>query len=90
MPSPIILNGICFRLRMISVASSTTPGIGLNSWATPSMRTAVMAAPSIELSSTRRRLLPIVEPNPRSNGWAVNLPYRSVRVSVLATSRFGF
>ena len=34
---------------MMSVASSTTPGIGLNSWATPSIRTAVMAAPSIEL-----------------------------------------
>ena len=51
---------------MISVASSTTPGIGLNSCATPSMRTAVMAAPSIELSSTRRRPLPMVVPKPRS------------------------
>ncbi len=40
MPSPIILKGICFRLRMMSVASSTTPGMGLNSCATPSMRTA--------------------------------------------------
>ena len=49
MPSPMILKGICFRLRMISVASSTTPGIGLNSCSTPSMRTAVMAAPSMEL-----------------------------------------
>ena len=28
MPSPIILNGTCFRLRMMSVASSTTPGNG--------------------------------------------------------------
>ena len=34
---------------MMSVASSTTPGMGLNSCATPSMRIAVMAAPSIEL-----------------------------------------
>ena len=90
MPSPIILNGTCFRLRMISVASSTTPGIGLNSCATPSMRTAVIAAPSIELSSTRRRPVPMVEPNPRSKGCAVNMPYRSLSVSVLATSRFGF
>jgi hypothetical protein len=49
-PSPVILNGTCFRFRMMSVASSTTPGIGLNSCGTPSIRTAVMAAPSIELS----------------------------------------
>ena len=75
---------------MMSVASSTTPGIGLNSCSTPSIRTAVMAAPSIELSSTRRRPFPMVVPNPRSNGCAVNMPYRSVSVSVLATSRLGF
>src|SRR5579859_7575942 len=86
----MILNGICFRLRMMSVASSTTLGMGLNSCATPSIRTAVMAAPSIELSSTRRRPVPMVDPNPRSKGWAVNIPYRSVSVSVLATNRFGF
>ncbi len=74
----------------MSVASSTTPGIGLNSCATPSIRTAVMAAPSIELSSTRLRPVPMVEPNPRSNGCAVNMPYRSLSVSVFATKRFGF
>ena len=39
---------------MMSVASSTTPGIGENSWSTPSIFTAVIAAPSIEDSSTRR------------------------------------
>src|SRR5689334_14917458 len=89
-PSLSILKGTCLRFRMISVASSTTPGMGLNSWATPSIRTAVMAAPSIELSSTRRRPVPMVDPNPRSKGWAVNIPYRSVSVSVLATNRFGF
>ena len=71
-PSPIILNGTCLRFRMMSVASSTTPGIGLNSCETPSMRTPVMAAPSIELSSTRRKPVPIVDPNPRSNGCAEN------------------
>ena len=75
---------------MMSVASSTTPGMGLNSCSTPSMRTAVMAAPSMELSSTRRRLLPMVVPKPRWKGCAVNMPYRSVRVSVLATRRLGF
>src|SRR6185437_3912607 len=89
-PSPEILKGICFRLRMISVASSTTPGMGENSCSTPSIRTAVIAAPSMELSSTRRRLLPMVVPKPRWKGCAVNMPYRSVRVSVLATNRFGF
>src|SRR5579872_4599475 len=89
-PSPVILKGICLRFRMISVASSTTPGIGLNSCSTPSMRTAVMAAPSMELRSTRRKLLPIVVPKPRWNGCAVNMPYRSVRDSVFATRRLGF
>jgi len=48
------------------VASSTTSGMGLNSWATPSMRTAVMAAPSMELSRIRRRPFPIVVPKPLS------------------------
>src|SRR6185312_1619709 len=89
-PSLSILKGTCLRFRMMSVASSTTPGMGLNSCATPSIRTAVIAAPSIELSSTRRKPVPMVDPNPRSKGWAVNIPYRSVSVSVLATNRFGF
>ena len=40
---------------MMSVASSTTPGIGENSWSTPSIFTAVIAAPSIDESSTRRK-----------------------------------
>ena len=55
---------------MMSVASSTTPGIGENSCSTPSIFTAVTAAPSIEESSTRRSALPMVVPNPRSNGCA--------------------
>ncbi len=49
---------------MMSVASSTTPGIGENSCSTPSIFTAVIAAPSIEESNTRRSALPIVVPNP--------------------------
>ena len=48
------------RLRTMSVTSSLTPGIVENSWATPSMRTLVIAAPPSEDSSTRRRLLPNV------------------------------
>ena len=55
---------------MMSVASSTTPWIGENSCSTPSICTAVMAAPSIDDSSTRRRALPMVVPKPRSNGCA--------------------
>ena len=38
----------------MSVASSTTPWIGENSCSTPSILTAVTAAPSIDDSSTRR------------------------------------
>ncbi len=55
---------------MMSVTSSTTPGSDENSCRTPSILTAVIAAPSIEESSTRRSALPIVVPKPRSNGWA--------------------
>src|SRR6185312_2420758 len=84
------LSGICFRLRMMSVASSTTPGIGENSWSTPSIFTAVIAAPSIEESSTRRSALPIVVPKPRSKGCAQNRPYLSVWVSVSTARRLGF
>ncbi len=65
----------------MSVASSTTPGIGENSCSTPSIFTAVIAAPSIDDSSTRRRALPMVVPNPRSKGCAWKRPNRSVRVS---------
>ena len=70
--------------------SSFIPGRVANSCVTPSMRSAVTAAPSIEESRTRRRLLPIVVPNPRSKGSAVNLPYVAVRVSGSTSSRLGF
>ena len=75
---------------MMSVASSTTPGIGENSCSTPSIFTAVMAAPSIELSRARRSELPTVVPQPRSNGCAENFPYLSVSDSSSAANRFGF
>ena len=65
---------ICFRLRMMSVTSSWTPGIDENSCSTPSMFTAVMAAPSMDDSRQRRRALPMVVAKPRSNGCAVKRP----------------
>ena len=48
------------RLRMMSVTSSLTPSMLENSWATPSIRTLVTAAPESELSRTRRSELPKV------------------------------
>src|SRR6202042_12200 len=41
-------------------------------------------------SSVRRSALPMVVPKPRSKGWALNLPYFSVSVSVSTARRFGF
>ena len=48
------------RFRMMSVTSSFTPLIVENSWATPSIRTLVTAAPASEESRTRRSELPNV------------------------------
>src|ERR1043166_2448241 len=45
---PCSLNGTCFKFKITSVASSTTPLIEENSCSTPSIFTAVTAAPSIE------------------------------------------
>ena len=55
---------------MMLVASSVTFGMGVNSCSTPSIFTAVIAAPSMDESKTRRSAFPIVVPKPRSNGWA--------------------
>src|SRR5271163_3855324 len=88
--SVLSLMGTCFRLRIMSVASSTTPGIEENSWSTPSIFTAVMAAPSMELSSARRSALPTVVPQPRSKGCAEKRPYFSVSDSSSEARRFGF
>src|SRR5690242_2395755 len=74
----------------MSVASSTTPVMDWNSCSTPSMRTAVTAAPSMDESRVRRRAFPMVVPKPRSNGCAENLPYLSVSVSVSTARRLGF
>ena len=59
---------------MMSVTSSTTSAMVVNSWSAPSMRMAVMAAPWSDERSTRRSELPIVMPKPRSSGSQVNLP----------------
>src|SRR5579871_4858897 len=45
------------------------PAMVENSWSTSSMRTAVIAAPGSELSSTRRSALPSVVPKPAGSGW---------------------
>src|ERR1700732_4814251 len=88
--SVLSLMGTCFRFRMMSVASSTTPGIDENSCRTPSIFTAVMAAPSIELSSARRRAFPTVVPQPRSTGCAEKRPSFSVSDTSSDARRFGF
>ena len=66
---------------MMSVTSSLTPGMLENSWATPSIRTLVIAAPFSDESRTRRRLLPYVYPNPLSRGSIVNEPSLSLTSS---------
>ena len=58
----------------MSVTSSLTSSIVVNSWSAPSRRTAVIAAPCSDDSSTRRNELPIVMPKPRSSGSQTNLP----------------
>ena len=52
------------------------------------MRTAVIAAPCRDESSTRRSELPSVIPNPRSSGSMTNLPYPVV-LPRSATTCFG-
>src|SRR5207249_936175 len=53
-------------------------------------RDVATAALSMEESSTRRRALPMVVPNPRSKGCAQKRPYLSVSVSVSTERRLGF
>src|SRR3954470_10683956 len=61
-----------FRLRMTSVTSSFTPPMVSNSCSASSNRTWVTAAPGIDESSVRRRLLPSVWPKPGSSGEMLN------------------
>ena len=75
-PSPCILMAISLMLRTMSVTSSRTPAIEENSCSTPSIWTAVTAAPCSEDSSTRRSALPSVRPKPRSSGSATIVAMR--------------
>src|SRR5262245_56764481 len=57
---------------MMSVMSSVTPLMVVNSWSASSKRTWVTAAPGIDDSSVRRNELPSVWPNPGSSGLMAN------------------
>ena len=57
----------------MSVTSSRTPAIEENSCSTPSICTAVTAAPRSDDNSTRRSALPSVRPKPRSSGSATSV-----------------
>ena len=61
-----------FRLRMMSVTSSLTPGRVVNSWRASSKRTWVTAAPGMAESRVRRIELPSVWPKPGSRGPTAN------------------
>ena len=62
------------RFSTRSVMSSTMPGMVENSCWTPWILILVTALPSRLESRMRRRLLPTVWPNPRSNGSTWNSP----------------
>ena len=76
-PSPCMRMASCFTFRTMSVTSSRTPWMLLNSCSTPSMRMAVTAAPCSDDSSTRRSALPSVMPKPRSSGSSTTVAVRS-------------
>jgi hypothetical protein len=83
------LSSTSLRLSTMSVTSSTTSGIVVNSCSAPSIFTAVMAEPCSDERRMRRRLLPIVVPKPRSSGSHVNLPYVGVMLSESTSSLRG-
>lgn len=60
------------RFKMMSITSSFTPGIVVNSCSASSKRTCVMAAPGTDEMSTRRSAFPIEWPNPGSSGPMAN------------------
>ena len=69
-PSPCMRRASCLMLSTMSVTSSRTPGIELNSCSTPSICTEITAAPCSDDSRMRRIALPSVMPKPRSSGSA--------------------
>ena len=86
--SPVFFKRTCFRFRMISVTSSTTPLMVENSCVTPEKRTEVIAKPSKDESKIRRKALPIVIPKPGSNGRNSNVPSKSVAFCMITLSGF--
>src|ERR1700676_3477303 len=77
-----------FKFSRISTTSSCTPSMLVYSCSTPSISTSVIAAPGIEDSSTRRRALPRVWPNPRSNGSMTTRAWRGATGCTLTTRGF--
>ena len=75
-PSPCMRSASCLMLSTMSVTSSRTPGMLLNSCSTPSICTAVTAAPCSDDSRMRRIALPSVMPKPRSSGSATMVATR--------------
>ncbi len=82
------LKRTCFKFKIISVTSSTTPLIVENSCSIPSIRSEVIAKPSNEDSNTLLKALPTVKPNPCSNGLNSNLPLKSVESIIITLSGF--
>ena len=75
-PSPCMRSANCLTFSTMSVTSSRTPGMLLNSCSTPSICRAVTAAPCNEDSRMRRSALPSVMPKPRSSGSAMMVATR--------------
>ncbi len=73
-PSACIRTAKALMFKMMSVTSSRTPSIDENSCNTPSICTAVTAAPWSDESKIRRSAFPSVRPKPRSRGSATTLP----------------
>ena len=86
-PSACMRTASCLMFSTMSTTSSRTPSSEENSCTTPSICTAVTAAPCREERSTRRRLLPSVTPKPRSRGSATR---RALRFASAPVSICGF
>ena len=72
-PSTLLLSAKDFTFKTISVTSSLTPLIEVNSCRTPSICIAVTAVPRIEDNKILLREFPKVNPYPFSSGSAVIL-----------------
>ena len=75
LPSSSIVAESSFKVNIISVTSSLTPGIVENSWRTPSIFIAFTATPGNDDNNILLNALPIVIPYPLSRGSITNLPY---------------